>query len=54
MYKVYYYMSGGTHVSCRTFPNLAEATEFSISLPIESVLEIKLVPDNQNKRENRT
>ena len=53
MYKVYYYNTGSRFVSSKNFETLAEATKFSISLPRESVLEIKLVTE-QKKKENRT
>lgn len=41
MYKVYYYLSGGTFVVNKEFDNLKEATDFANKQPIESVLEIK-------------
>lgn len=54
MYKVTYYMTGGTKVSSRSFATFAEATEFAIKQPKDSVVEIKLYPDENNKKENRT
>lgn len=47
-------MTGGTKVSVREFQTFTEACEFARNQPMESVLEIKLYPDNQNKKENRT
>lgn len=41
MYKVYYYMSGGSQVALKQFDTLKEATEFANKQPIETVLEIK-------------
>lgn len=41
MYKVSYYRSGSTTVDFKEFDTLKDAVEFSIKLPIESVLEIK-------------
>jgi len=54
MYKVSYYMTGGNKVSFREFATFTEACEFARSQPLESVIEIKLYPDNQKKKENRT
>ena len=54
MYKVSYYMTGGTTVSTRTFATFAEATEFAIKQPKESVIEIKLYPDENKKKVDRT
>ena len=54
MYKVYFYMTGGNSVTSREFPNFGEAIKYSITLPLDSVLEIKYYPDEDNKRENRT
>lgn len=54
MYKVTYYMTGGTKVSFREFPDFTEACEFARNQPRESVIEIKLYPDNQTKKEDRT
>jgi hypothetical protein len=41
MYRVAYYRIGGTSVDFKDFESLTEAVNFSIKLPIESVLEIK-------------
>ncbi len=48
MYKVYYYVGNGSMVSSRTFPNLKEATDFSIKQPKDSVIEIKHYDDKTN------
>jgi len=53
MYKVTYYVGNGSMVGTKWFPNLSEATQFSIDQPLESIIEIKLVKE-ENKRENRT
>ena len=53
MYKVSYYSGNGSIVAFKWFNTLSEATEFSISCPRESVLEIKLYTD-QTKKEDRT
>ena len=47
-------MTGGTRVSTRDFPTFAEATQFAINQPVESIVEIKYYPDENNKKENRT
>jgi len=52
MYKVSYYLAG-TRLAFKWFPDLHEATKFSISLPAGDVLEIKLYKD-QVKKEDRT
>ena len=54
MYKVVYYMTGSTRVSSRWFDTFAEATQFSISLPIESVLEVKLYDNKASNIEDNT
>jgi hypothetical protein len=41
MYKVYYYLGGGSQVTHKVFDSLREATEFATKQPIDSVLEIK-------------
>ncbi len=53
MYKVTYYIGGSSMIGTKFFPTLSEATYFSIEQPIESILEIKLVKE-ENKREDRT
>ena len=53
MYRVYYYLTGGSVVSVKEFEALTEATEFAISLPINSVLEIKYYDDVNQKKPNR-
>lgn len=47
-------MTGGTRVSSREFATFNEAMEFSIKQPKESIVEIKLYPDENKKKENRT
>ena len=54
MYKVTYYITGGTLISTKTFPTFSEAMTFASKQPRESVIEIKLYPDENKKRENRT
>ncbi len=41
-------MGNGSMVSSRTFPNLKEATDFSIKQPKDSVIEIKHYDDKTN------
>ena len=53
MYKVSYYLTGTSRVLFRMFETLGEATKFSNSLPINSVLEIKLYTESP-KKEDRT
>ena len=53
MYKVSYYSGNGSTVSFKWFNTFSEATEFSLKCPRESVLEVKLYPDQQ-KKEDRT
>ena len=53
MYKVCYYIGGGNRVVFKLFKTLTEATEFSNSQPLNSILEIKLYTD-EHKKENRT
>lgn len=50
MYKVSYYLSGGTTVKYKAFKTLFEATLFSNSQPIDTVIEIKLYEDSSNNR----
>lgn len=54
MYKVTYYANFSNKVVSKDFKDLHEATEFSNGLPINSVIEIKLYPDNVVKKEDRT
>jgi len=53
MYRVYYYLTGGSVVSVKEFEVLTEATEFAISLPINSVLEIKYYDNVDRRKEDR-
>ena len=50
MYKVSYYLNGGTSVKFKSFETLFEATLFSNSQPIDTVIEIKLYEDSSNNR----
>ena len=55
MYKVSYYLSTGSNtVATKNFATFQEATEFSLKCPRESVIEIKLYPDTETKKEDRT
>jgi hypothetical protein len=53
MYKVSYYIGGGSMVGFKWFNTLAEATDFAISQPRESIMEIKLYKE-MPKKEDRT
>jgi hypothetical protein len=54
MYKVTYYITGGSMVSSRSFETLSEATNFAIHQPIESVIEIKKYEDTTNNIQNKS
>jgi hypothetical protein len=54
MYKVSYYVTGGTHVAFKWFDTFHEASEFSLKVPTGNVIEIKLYPKDQVKKEDRT
>lgn len=55
MYKVtYYFSASGANVVTKEFKTFQEASEFSLSRPTGSVIEIKLYPDEQVKKEDRT
>ena len=51
MYKVTYYLTGTSRVIFKLCETLGEATEFSNSLPINSVLEIKLCKEYPKKED---
>ncbi len=53
MYKVSYYIGGGSTLAFKWFETLSEATDFAISQTRESVLEIKLYKE-VIKKEDRT
>lgn len=53
MYKVTYYIGGGSMVGFKWFKTLGEATDFAITQPRESIMEIKLYKE-QDKKEDRT
>ena len=51
MYRVTYYAPGGKYsVQFKEFQTFKEATDFSISLPIDAVLEIKYYENSDNYR----
>ena len=50
MYRVSYYLSGGSLPKHKDFETLFEATLFSNSQPINSVIEIKLYENSSNNR----
>lgn len=50
MYRVSYYLSGSSKISYKAFKTLFEATLFSNSQPIDTVIEIKLYEDSSNNR----
>ena len=52
MYKVTYYLSGGS-VKFKSFDTLFEATLFSNSQPINSVIEIKHYDTVDNRKPDR-
>jgi len=52
MYKVSYYLSGGTYKE-KSFETLHEATVFANKQPIETVIQIKIHYD-QLKKPNRS
>lgn len=52
MYKVVYYRVGSTTVDSKEFDTLTAAVQFSIKLPIESVLEIKHYDSKTNNLQN--
>ena len=54
MYKVTYYITGGSMVTSRSFSTFAEATDFAIKQPRESVLEIKLYDDKVSDPKDNT
>lgn len=54
MYKVTYYVTGGNMVSSRSFNTLAEATDFAIRQPRESVIEIKHYDDKTTNVQNES
>lgn len=47
-------MTGSNKVSFREFATFTEACDFARNQPLDSVMEIKLYPDNQKKKEDRT
>lgn len=53
MYRVSYYMTGNT-VAFREFDTFKDATDFSIKLPIDSVIEIKKYDDKTNNIQDQS
>jgi hypothetical protein len=54
MYRVYYYVGNTSMVNSKSFPDLKEATEFSIKQPKESIIEIKYYDDKTNNIQNES
>lgn len=54
MYKVSYYIGGDYKLLNKNFETLHEATKFTNSLPINSVLEIRLIKDKKESKPDRT
>jgi hypothetical protein len=54
MYKVSYYLGGGSQVAFKWFDTFAEATDFSIKQPRESILEIKQYDSKVSYTTNNT
>ena len=52
MYKVSYYIGNSQMVGSKEFPTFAEATDFSIKQPMNSVIEIKHYDDKTNNIQN--
>lgn len=53
MYKVAYYIGGSQMVGFKEFATFAEATDFSIKQPIDSVIEIKHYDDKTNNIQDK-
>ena len=53
MYRVYYYVGNTSMVNSKNFPNLKEATEFSLKQPKDSVIEVKHYDDKTNNIQNQ-
>lgn len=53
MYKVSYYYTG-SNVAFKWFDTFGEAMDFSLTINTGDVIEIKLYPKEQNKKEDRT
>jgi hypothetical protein len=53
MYKVSYYLNGGTTVKFKSFETLFEATLFSNSHPINTVIEIKYYDPVEHRKPDR-
>ena len=53
MYKVSYYLNGGTTVKFKSFETLFEATLFSNTQPINTVIEIKHYDPVEHRKPDR-
>jgi hypothetical protein len=54
MYKVSYYIGGGSQVAFKWFNTFTEATDFSIKQPRESIIEIKQYDSKVSYTTNNT
>ena len=54
MYKVSYYIGNTAMVGFKWFKTFAEATNFSIKQPLNSVIEIKHYDDKTNNFQNKS
>ena len=52
MYRVTYYFNNSNAVASKEFETFMEATEFSITQPINSIIEIKHYDDKTNNIQN--
>ena len=52
MYRVTYYFNNSNAVASKEFEDFTEATEFSITQPINSIIEIKLYDTKINNFQN--
>jgi len=53
MYRVTYYFNNSNAVASKEFESFREATEFSITQPINSIIEIKHYDDKTNNIQNK-
>jgi hypothetical protein len=53
MYKVTYYINNSNTVASKEFKDFAEATEFSIKQPLNSIIEVKHYEDTTNNIQNK-
>lgn len=54
MYKVSFYLGGGSQVAFKWFHTFAEATDFSIKQPRESIIEIKHYDNKASDIQNKS